>query len=191
MKKILFAVLGVVVLTAVSAVAQTEKDLARPGLMKVYEDWKQKEFADKAEMREHLVMVVISQRIEEGRAQLDFALINTFGEGKLGNELMLEIQPMITLPNADGQPGESQAVGAPTRTYLTADDTSESLNSPTTVSVLVPADPRANSVIVKWVLSKRTADDKQTLSNTTTHLFLDNTPNSNLTAITKAKSSEQ
>lgn len=191
MKKTLFAVLAIVVLASVSVVAQTEKETNRPGLMNVYEQWKQKELANKGELREHLVMVVVSQRIEEGRAQLDFALINTFGEGKLGNELMLEIQPMITLSNADGQPGESQAVGAPTRTYLTADDTSESLNSPTTVSVLVPADPRANSVIVKWVLSKRTADDKQTVSNTTTHLFLDNTPNSNLTAITKAKSSEQ
>lgn len=191
MKKTLFAVLAIVVLASVSVVAQTEKETNRPGLMNVYEQWKQKELANKGELREHLVMVVVSQRIEEGRAQLDFALINTFGEGKLGNELMLEIQPMITLSNADGQPGESQAVGAPTRTYLTADDTSESLNSPTTVSVLVPADPQANSVIVKWVLSKRTADDKQTVSNTTTHLFLDNTPNSNLTAITKAKSSEQ
>lgn len=191
MKKTLFAVLAIVVLASVSVVAQTEKETNRPGLMNVYEQWKQKELANKGELREHLVMVVVSQRIEEGRAQLDFALINTFGEGKLGNELMLEIQPMITLSNADGQPGESQAVGAPTRTYLTADDTSESLNSPTTVSVLVPADPRANSVIVKWVLSKRTADDKQTVSNTTTHLFLDNTPNSNLTAITKAKSPEQ
>lgn len=191
MKKTLFAVLAIVVLASVSVVAQTEKETNRPGLMNVYEQWKQKELANKGELREHLVMVVVSQRIEEGRAQLDFALINTFGEGKLGNELMLEIQPMITLSNADGQPGESQAVGAPTRTYLTADDTSESLNSPTTVSVLVPADPQANSVIVKWVLSKRTADNKQTVSNTTTHLFLDNTPNSNLTAITKAKSSEQ
>jgi hypothetical protein len=172
-------------------VAQTEKDSARPGLMKVYEDWKQKEFADKAELREHLVMVVISQRIEEGRAQLDFALINNFGDRKLGNELMLEIQPMVTLRNADGQPGESRAVGVATRALLSADEASENLNSPSTVSVLVPADPQANSVVVKWALSKRTADAKQALSDNTMHLLLEDAPNSALMAITQAKSSEQ
>jgi hypothetical protein len=191
MKKALIAALAVVVLTSVSVVAQTEKDSARPGLMKVYEDWKQKEFADKAELREHLVMVVISQRIEEGRAQLDFALINNFGDRKLGNELMLEIQPMVTLRNADGQPGESRAVGVATRALLSADEASENLNSPSTVSVLVPADPQANSVVVKWALSKRTADAKQALSDNTMHLLLEDAPNSALMAITQAKSSEQ
>jgi len=191
MKKTLFAVLAVVVLASVSVVAQTEKDSARPGLMKVYEDWKQKEFADKAELREHLVMVVVSQRIEEGRAQLDFALINTFGDGKSGNELMLEIQPMVTFRNADGQPGESRAVGVATRALVSADEASENLNSPSTVSVLVPADPQANSVVVKWALSKRTAEAKQALSDNTMHLLLEDAPNSALMAITKAKSTEQ
>lgn len=191
MKKALIAALAVVVLTSISVVAQTEKDFARPGLMNLYEDWKQKEVASKAELREHLVMVVVSQRIEEGRAQLDFALINTFGDSKSGNELMLEIQPMIMLRNADGQPGESLAVGAATRTLISAGEATESLNSPSTVSVLVPADPQANSVVVKWVLSKRTPDAKQTLSNNTMHLLLEDAPNSALMAITKAKSSEQ
>ena len=191
MKKTLLAVLAVVVLTSVSVFAQTEKDSSRPSLMKVYEDWKQKELADKAEWREHLVMVVVSQRLEEGRAQLDFALINTFGDRNLGNELMLEIQPMITLRNADGQPGESHAVGAATRTFISADDANENLHSPSTVSVLVPADPQANSVVVKWVLSKRTPEAKQTLSDNTMHLLLDAAPNSALMAITKAKSSER
>lgn len=192
MKKTMIAVLAVVLLTSASAMAQTEKDAARPNLMNVYEHWKQKELANKAELPEHLVMVVVSQRVEEGHAQLDFALFNTFGEGRLGNELMLEIQPMMMQRNADGQPGESFAVGTPNRTFVTANSvTNASLSSPTTLSVLVPADPRANTVTVKCVLSKRTADDKQTLSNTTMHLFLDNTPNSNLTAITKAKSSER
>jgi hypothetical protein len=190
MKKTLITVLVLLMLASVSAVAQTGKDAVRPSLMNEYELWKQKELANKAELPEHLAMVVVSQRIEEGRAQLDFALINTFGDRKLGNELMLEIQPMITSRNADGKYGESLAVGSATRTFLTAAD-SDSLNSPSTVSVLVPADPRANTVMVKWVLSKRTADDKQALSDNTMHLFLEAAPNSTLMAITKAKSSEQ
>lgn len=191
MKKTCFAALAVLLLATVPAFAQTEKDAARPGLMKVYEDWKQKKLADNAGLPEHLVMVIVSQRIDEGCAQLDFALINTFGDRRQGNELMLEIQPMITLRNADGQPGESHAVGSATRTFITADEAGGELSSPTTVSVLVPADPRANTVTVKWVLSKRTADEKQALSDSTMHLFLDDMPNSNLMAVTKAKSSEQ
>jgi len=191
MKKTLFAVLAVVLLTSISVEAQTEKGAARPGLMNVYEQWKQKELTDKGELQEHLVMVVVSQRIEEGRAQLDLALINTFGERKPGNELMLEIQPMVTIRNADGQPGESRAVGAATRTLISAGEAGEHLNSPSTVSVLVPADPQANSVVVKWTLSKRMPDAKQALSNNTMHLLLEDAPNSALMAITKAKSSEQ
>ncbi len=136
-------------------------------------------------------MVGVTQRIEAGGAQLDCALFNTFDDRKQGNKLMLEIQPMITVRNADGQPGESQAVGSATRTFFTADEASGELSSPTTVSVLVPADPQANTVMVKWALSKRPADEKQPLFDNTMHLFLDAKPNSNLMAITKAKSSEQ
>ena len=174
-----------------TAFAQDGKDAARPGLMKVYEDWKQKELADKGEMPEHLAMAVISQRVDGGSAQLDFALINKTGDGKTGNELMLEIQPMITIRNAEGKPIDSQAIGNATRTFITADESGGRLSSPITVSVLVPADPRADAVMVKWVISKRMADDKQALSDNTMHMLLGDAPNSALMAITKAKSAEQ
>ncbi|MGH9802826.1 MAG: hypothetical protein ACRD82_20870 [Blastocatellia bacterium] len=190
-KKALLAALSFLLFVSVTAVAQVEKDSARPGLMKVYEDWKQKQLADKTEMPEHLAMVVISQRIDEGRAQLDFALINNFGDSKLGNELMLEIQPMITIRNAEGKPIDSQTVGSATTTFITADEAGGNLTSPTTVSVMVPADPRADAVMVKWVLSKRMADEKQALSQNTMHLLLGDVTNSALMAITKAKSAEQ
>ncbi|HQR34124.1 MAG TPA: hypothetical protein PLK30_15405 [Blastocatellia bacterium] len=189
-KKNLLMALAVLVFASATALAQVERDAARPGLMTVYEDWKQKELATKGELSEHLAMAVISQRIDDGRAQLDFALINKINDSKLGNELMLEIQPMVILRDADGKPVDSQAVGHPTRTSITADENGE-LSSPTTVSVLVPADPRADAVMVKWVLSKRMADEKQVLSNNTMHLLLGEAPNSALMAITKLKSVEQ
>lgn len=188
-KKNLLMALAVLLFVSATAVAQVEKDAVRPGLMTVYENWKQQELARNGELSEHLAMAVISQRIDEGRAQLDFALINKINDSKLGDELMLEIQPMITIRDADGKPVDSQAVGHPTRTSITADENGE-LSSPTTVSVLVPADPRADAVMVKWVLSKRMADERQTLSNNTMHLLLSEGPNSVLMAITKAKSAE-
>jgi len=178
-------------LASATAVAQIEKDAARPGLMKVYEDWKQKELANKAELPEHLAMAVVSQRIDEGSAQLDFALINKISDGKLGNELMLEIQPMLTIRDADGKPIDSQAIGNATRTFITADEAGGNLSSPVTVSVLVPAEARADAVMVKWILSKRMADEKQALSDNTMHLILSDAPNSALMVITKAKSAEQ
>lgn len=190
-KKTLFVALSFLLFASATALAQVEKDSTRPGLMQVYEDWKLKQMADKTEMAEHMAMVVISQRIDGGSAQLDFALINKVTDSKLGNELTLEIQPMITIRNSDGKPIDSQAVGNATRTVITADEASGNLNSPTTVSVLVPADPRADAVLVKWVLSKRMAEEKQALSENTMHLLLSDAPNSALMAITKAKSAEQ
>ena len=189
-KKILFAALAVLLLASV-AFAQTDKESARPGLMKVYEDWKQKELADKTEVPEHLAMVVISQRIDGGSAQLDFAIFNSRSDVSLGNELMLEIQPMITIRNADGKPIDSQTVGSATRTFIGGNESVRSLSSPITVSVLIPADQRADAVTVKWVLSNRTADEKRTMSDTTMHMFMLNEPTSSLTAITKAKAAEK
>ena len=189
-KKTLFAALAVLLLASV-AFAQTDKESARPGLMKVYEDWKQKELADKTEVPEHLAMVIISQRIDGGSAQLDFALFNSRSDVSLGNELMLEIQPMITIRNADGKPIDSQTVGSATRTFIGGNESVRSLSSPITVSVLIPADQRADAVTVKWVLSNRTADEKRTMSDTTMHMFMLNEPTSSLTAITKAKAAEK
>ena len=189
-KKTLFAALAVLLLASV-AFAQTDKESARPGLMKVYEDWKQKELADKTEVPEHLAMVVISQRIDGGSAQLDFAIFNSRSDVSLGNELMLEIQPMITIRNADGKPIDSQTVGSATRTFIGGNESVSSLSSPITVSVLIPADQRADAVTVKWVLSNRTADEKRTMSDTTMHMFMLNEPTSSLTAITKAKAAEK
>ncbi|MBS1787558.1 MAG: hypothetical protein JST85_07550 [Acidobacteria bacterium] len=188
--KALLAILAILLVTSVTAFAQAEKNPARPGLMTIYEDWKQKELAKQTELPEHLAMVVISQRIDEGHAQLDFALINKISGSELGNELMLEIQPMLALRDADGKVVDSQAVGAPTRTRITADEASENLSSPTTVSVTIPTDPRADAVMVKWILSKRTGDEKQALSENTMHLLLGEAPNSALMAITKSKSAE-
>lgn len=182
-KKILFAALAVLLLAS-AAFAQTEKEIARPGLMKVYEDWKQKELADKAEVPEHLAMVIISQRIDGGSAQLDFALFNSRSDIGLGNELMLEIQPMITIRNADGKPVDSQIAGNATRTFIGGNEPGSNLSSPITVSVLVPADQRADAVTVKWVLSNRTADEKRTMLDNTMHMFMLNEPTSSLTAIT-------
>ncbi len=190
-KKALFTALAFLLTASATAFAQVERDSAHPGLMKVYEDWKQKELADKNEVPEHLAMIVISRRIDGGSAQLDFALINKRGEDKLGDELMLEIQPMITIRNSDGQPIDSKTVGNATRTFITADDSGGNLSSPITVSVLVPADQRADAVMVKWVISKRMAEDKQALSDNTMHLLLGDAPNSALMAITKSKSAEQ
>ena len=189
-KKILFAALAVLLLASV-AFAQTDKESARPGLMKVYEDWKQKELADKTEVPEHLAMVVISQRIDGGSAQLDFAIFNSRSDVSLGNELMLEIQPMITIRNADGKPIDSQIVGSATRTFIGGNESVRSLSSPITVSVLIPADQRADAVTVKWVLSNRTADEKRTMLDNTMHMFMLNEPTSSLTAITKAKAAEK
>ena len=189
-KKILFAALAVLLLASV-AFAQTDKESARPGLMKVYEDWKQKELADKTEMPEHLAMVIISQRIDGGSAQLDFAIFNSRSDVSLGNELMLEIQPMITIRNADGKPIDSQIVGSATRTFIGGNESVRSLSSPITVSVLIPADQRADAVTVKWVLSNRTADEKRTMLDNTMHMFMLNEPTSSLTAITKAKAAEK
>ena len=189
-KKILFAALAVLLLASV-AFAQTDKESARPGLMKVYEDWKQKELADKTEVPEHLAMVVISQRIDGGSAQLDFAIFNSRSDVSLGNELMLEIQPMITIRNADGKPIDSQTVGSATRTFIGGNESVRSLSSPITVSVLIPADQRADAVTVKWVLSNRTADEKRTMLDNTMHMFMLNEPTSSLTAITKAKAAEK
>ena len=189
-KKILFAALAVLLLASV-AFAQTDKESARPGLMKVYEDWKQKELADKTEMPEHLAMVIISQRIDGGSAQLDFAIFNSRSDVSLGNELMLEIQPMITIRNADGKPIDSQTVGSATRTFIGGNESVRSLSSPITVSVLIPADQRADAVTVKWVLSNRTADEKRTMLDNTMHMFMLNEPTSSLTAITKAKPAEK
>ncbi|MFN0111187.1 MAG: hypothetical protein ACKVZH_20180 [Blastocatellia bacterium] len=189
-KRILFAAVTGLLFLSLPAMAQSEKSQARPGLMAVYEDWKQKQQAGKAEAPEHLAMVVISQRIDEGHAQLDLALINTRDDQKLGDELMLEIQPMLTIRDADGKAIDSKAVGFPTRTFITADEAGN-LDSPTTVSVLVSADVQADAVMVKWILSKRTTDEKQILSNNTMHLLLSGEPNSALTAITKAKPAEQ
>lgn len=189
-KKTLFAALAVLLLASV-AFAQTDKESARPGLMKVYEDWKQKELADKTEVPEHLAMVIISQRIDGGSAQLDFAIFNSRSDVSLGNELMLEIQPMITIRNADGKPIDSQTVGSATRTFIGGNESVSSLSSPITVSVLIPADQRADAVTVKWVLSNRTADEKRTMSDTTMHMFMLNEPTSSLTAITKAKAAEK
>lgn len=189
-KKILFAALAVLLLASV-AFAQTDKESARPGLMKVYEDWKQKELADKTEMPEHLAMVIISQRIDGGSAQLDFAIFNSRSDVSLGNELMLEIQPMITIRNADGKPIDSQTVGSATRTFIGGNESVRSLSSPITVSVLIPADQRADAVTVKWVLSNRTADEKRTMLDNTMHMFMLNEPTSSLTAITKAKAAEK
>lgn len=190
-KKNLLMALAVLLFVSATAVAQVEKDAVRPGLMTVYENWKQQELARNGELSEHLALAVISQRIDEGRAQLDFALINKLGEERLGNELVLEIQPMLTLRDGDGKPVDSQALGAPTRTVLKAEETSNHLNSPTTVSVLVPADPRADAVMVKWVLSKQTSEETQTLSSNTMHLLLGEASNSALMAITKSKPAEQ
>lgn len=189
-KKSLLLAIAFLLFASVTASAQSEKSLTHPGLMKVYDDWKQKQLVDKAELPEHLAMAVVSQRIDGGSAQLDFALISKLSDDKLGNELILEIQPMITSLDADGKPTDSQAVGIATRTSITADETGN-LSSPTTVSVLVPADARANSVIVKWVLSKRLTVEKQALSHNELHLLLGETPNSTLMAIVKAKTSEQ
>ena len=189
-KKTLFAALAVLLLASV-AFAQTDKESARPGLMKVYEDWKQKELADKTEMPEHLAMVIISQRIDGGSAQLDFAIFNSRSDVSLGNELMLEIQPMITIRNADGKPIDSQIVGSATRTFIGGNESVRSLSSPITVSVLIPADQRADAVTVKWVLSNRTADEKRTMLDNTMHMFMLNEPTSSLTAITKAKPAEK
>ena len=189
-KKILFAALAVLLLASV-AFAQTDKESARPGLMKVYEDWKQKELADKTEVPEHLAMVIISQRIDGGSAQLDFAIFNSRSDVSLGNELMLEIQPMITIRNADGKPIDSQIVGSATRTFIGGNESVSSLSSPITVSVLIPADQRADAVTVKWVLSNRTADEKRTMLDNTMHMFMLNEPTSSLTAITKAKAAEK
>ena len=189
-KKILFAALAVLLLASV-AFAQTDKESARPGLMKVYEDWKQKELADKTEVPEHLAMVIISQRIDGGSAQLDFAIFNSRSDVSLGNELMLEIQPMITIRNADGKPIDSQTVGSATRTFIGGNESVRSLSSPITVSVLIPADQRADAVTVKWVLSNRTADEKRTMLDNTMHMFMLNEPTSSLTAITKAKAAEK
>lgn len=189
-KKILFAALAVLLLASV-AFAQTDKESARPGLMKVYEDWKQKELADKTEVPEHLAMVIISQRIDGGSAQLDFAIFNSRSDVSLGNELMLEIQPMITIRNADGKPIDSQIVGSATRTFIGGNESVRSLSSPITVSVLIPADQRADAVTVKWVLSNRTADEKRTMLDNTMHMFMLNEPTSSLTAITKAKAAEK
>ena len=190
-KKNLLMALAVLVFASATALAQVERDAARPGLMTVYEDWKQKELATKGELSEHLAMAVISQRIDDGRAQLDFALINKINDSKLGNELMLEIQPMITIRNADGKPIDSQTVGSATRTFIGGNESVRSLSSPITVSVLIPADQRADAVTVKWVLSNRTADEKRTMSDTTMHMFMLNEPTSSLTAITKAKAAEK
>ena len=189
-KKTLFAALAVLLLASV-AFAQTDKESARPGLMKVYEDWKQKELADKTEVPEHLAMVIISQRIDGGSAQLDFAIFNSRSDVSLGNELMLEIQPMITIRNADGKPIDSQTVGSATRTFIGGNESVSSLSSPITVSVLIPADQRADAVTVKWVLSNRTADEKRTMLDNTMHMFMLNEPTSSLTAITKAKAAEK
>ena len=189
-KKTLFAALAVLLLASV-AFAQTDKESARPGLMKVYEDWKQKELADKTEVPEHLAMVIISQRIDGGSAQLDFAIFNSRSDVSLGNELMLEIQPMITIRNADGKPIDSQTVGSATRTFIGGNESVSSLSSPITVSVLIPADQRADAVTVKWVLSNRTADEKRTMLDNTMHMFMLNEPTSSLTAITKAKPAEK
>ncbi len=183
-KMILLAAVLFLLLASATAFAQVEKDLSRPGLMKVYENWKQKELADKAELPEHLAMAVISQRIDGGSAQLDFAFINKRRDQTPGNELMLEIQPMVTIRNAEGKPVDSQPVGNATRTFITADEASGSLSSPITVSVLVPADQRADAVMVKWVISKRMGEDKQALSDNTMHLLLGDLPNSALMAIT-------
>lgn len=190
LKKSLLVAIAFLLVASATASAQDGKNLAHPGLMKVYEDWKQKQLIDKAELPEHLAMAVVSQRIDGGSAQLDFALISKLSDDRLGNELTLEIQPMITIRDADGKPTDSQAVGIATRTSVTADETGN-LSSPTTVSVLVPADSRADAVMVKWVLSKRLTDEKQTFSQNTMHLLLGETPNSTLMAIVKAKSSEQ
>lgn len=190
-QKTFLAALAILLISSATAFAQAEKNSARPGLMTVYEDWKQKELAKQAELPEHLAMVVISQRIDEGRAQLDFALINKTSSGEFGNELSLEIQPMLTIRDADGKAVNSQALGLPTRTSIKADDASENLSSPTTVSVTVPTDPRADAVMVTWILLKRTSDEKQALSENTMHLLLGEAPNSALTAITKEKATEQ
>ena len=184
--KAFLAVLAILLITSATTFAQAEKNSARPGLMTVYEDWKQKELAKQGELPEHLAMVVISQRIDESRAQLDFALINKINGGEFGNELMLEIQPMLTIRDADGKAVDSQALGLPTRTSIKADDANDDLSSPTTVSVTVPADSRADAVMVKWILSKRTNDEKQALSENTMHLLLGEAPNSALMAITKS-----
>ncbi len=189
-KKSLLVTIAFLFFASVTVFAQDGKSIARPGLMQVYEDWKQKQLIDKAELPEHLAMAVVTQRIDGGNAQLDFALISKGSDDKLGNELTLEIQPMITIRDADGKPTDAQAVGIATRTSITADETGN-LNSPTTVSVLVAADPRADAVTVKWVLSKRLTDEKQALSQNTMHLLLGETPNSTLMAIVKTKSSEQ
>ena len=189
-KKSLLLVFTFLLLGATTALAQTEKGIAHPGLLKVYEDWKQKQLADKPELPEHVAMAVVSQRIDGGNAQLDFALIRKISEDQLGDELLLEIQPMITIRDADGKVTDSQTVGQLTRTSITADEAGN-LRSPISVSVLVPADSRADAVMVRWVLSKRLTDEKQTFSQNTMHLLLGETPNSALMAIVKAKSSEQ
>lgn len=179
-------------ISSFTAIAQSVSDATQPVLMKIYEEWKQRETASKSDVPEHLAMAVISRRIDASSAQFDIAVINQLGDGKTGNELTLEIQPMIIIRNSAGKAVTSQATGSPTTATLKIVESSGSLSSLNTVTVIVPADRQADAVTVKLVISKQLyGNQKQTLSENTLHMFLDSTANSALMAVTKARITRQ
>lgn len=186
-KKSLSLAFVLVSISSFTAIAQSVSDATQSVLMKIYEEWKQRETASKSDLPDHLAMAVISRRIDASSAQLDIAVINQLGDSKTGNELTLEIQPMIIIRDSAGKALTSQATGSPTTATLKIGESSGSLSSLNTVTVIVPADRQADAVTVKLVISKQLyGNQKQTLSENTLHMFLDSTANSALMAVTKA-----